>query len=314
MDNTNPTTYTVNYDLNGGAGNFAPQNKVHGIPLMLHSASPSYSWRTFLGWSTSINGNVIYHAGDSYTANADITLYAVWKEESFLITKQALLDMGWNRVTDERVADLRNMQIKYGITTLERARHFFGQCGTESGDGWLREGEYLLVSNGGSYTQQDYENYYNTQYSYGYKYRGCGYIQTTFNYWYYSFATYMISTTYPELNITWRSAANTDFETLQNLYDIAVTTAINAGKSIKEYTDIVDLGCDYTVIDYAAEISGFRWNAGNCNAIVDNCETNGIDGDAAVEAVTRNIAGYNAGSAILALKISSYNRVCDVIK
>lgn len=124
----------------------------------------------------------------------------------------------------------------------------------------------------------------------------------------------MISKTYPELNIIWKSPASTGTSALINYYNNAVTAAINAGKNIKVYTDIVDLGCDYTVINYAGEISGFRWEAGGCNAIVDNCVANGITGDDAVKLVTQNIAGYNVGSSIINAKIAWYNITCNVIK
>ena len=42
---------------------------------------------TFIGWATSPNASTpIYSDGETYTATADITLYAVWKRKQFTIT------------------------------------------------------------------------------------------------------------------------------------------------------------------------------------------------------------------------------------
>ena len=54
------------------------QTKTQGVDLTLSSNVPTRSGYTFKGWATSENGSVAYAAGGQYTANADITLYAVW--------------------------------------------------------------------------------------------------------------------------------------------------------------------------------------------------------------------------------------------
>ena len=41
---------------------------------------PAKEHYAFLGWSTIENGEVVYNPGDKYTENADIVLYAVWKD------------------------------------------------------------------------------------------------------------------------------------------------------------------------------------------------------------------------------------------
>lgn len=72
-------TWTVTFDANGGEGAPAAQTKTYGIDLTLSSTKPTRALYNFLGWATSANGAVAYASGAKYTANADITLYAVWE-------------------------------------------------------------------------------------------------------------------------------------------------------------------------------------------------------------------------------------------
>lgn len=73
--------YTVTYDANGGIDTPAPQIKTENINLTLTESVPTLEGYTFLGWSTSKDGNVEYYSGDIYSENADITLYAVWTDK-----------------------------------------------------------------------------------------------------------------------------------------------------------------------------------------------------------------------------------------
>ena len=73
-------TYTVKYDANGGSGAPANQTKTYGKTLTLSSTEPGRTNYNFLGWSTSASStSVAYTPGASYTANAAVTLYAVWQ-------------------------------------------------------------------------------------------------------------------------------------------------------------------------------------------------------------------------------------------
>lgn len=75
-----PNTYTVTYDANGGTGAPAAQTKTHGTALTLSSAKPTRAGYNFLGWSETKDATTAtYAAGGSYTKNAKVTLYAVWK-------------------------------------------------------------------------------------------------------------------------------------------------------------------------------------------------------------------------------------------
>lgn len=77
---TTAQTYTVSYNANGGSNTPASQTKVHGVTLTLSSTIPYRFNYEFLGWSTSSSATTAtYTAGGSYTGNASVTLYAVWK-------------------------------------------------------------------------------------------------------------------------------------------------------------------------------------------------------------------------------------------
>ncbi|MBQ7874945.1 MAG: leucine-rich repeat protein, partial [Oscillospiraceae bacterium] len=75
-------TYTVTYNANGGSGTPASQTKTEGEPLTLSKVVPVREGYIFLGWATSASATTAkYQPGDTYTADADITLYAVWQEK-----------------------------------------------------------------------------------------------------------------------------------------------------------------------------------------------------------------------------------------
>lgn len=71
--------YTVTYNANGGTGAPSSQTEHKGTALTLSSTIPTREGYVFIGWGTSADAtSVKYFAGDSYTANAAITLYAIW--------------------------------------------------------------------------------------------------------------------------------------------------------------------------------------------------------------------------------------------
>lgn len=85
-----PITYAVTYNANGGSGAPATQTKTYGVTLTLSSTVPTRDGYNFLGWGTSATAtSATYSAGGSYTANAAITLYAVWTQSSTVQTIMA---------------------------------------------------------------------------------------------------------------------------------------------------------------------------------------------------------------------------------
>lgn len=83
-------SYTVSYNANGGSGAPANQTKWHGTALTLSSTKPTRTGYTFQGWGTSASDtSVDYRAGASYTGNAALTLYAVWKINTWTVSYNA---------------------------------------------------------------------------------------------------------------------------------------------------------------------------------------------------------------------------------
>ena len=79
-----PETYTVRYNANGGSGAPSSQTKTEDVALTLSYVTPTRSGYDLLGWSTSSTAtSATYDPGDTYTANASVTLYAVWDETNY---------------------------------------------------------------------------------------------------------------------------------------------------------------------------------------------------------------------------------------
>ena len=73
-------TYPVKYDANGGTlGNIKSQTKTYGVALTLTGTATRLNYN-FLGWATSASATTpTYAINSKYTANAAVTLYAVWE-------------------------------------------------------------------------------------------------------------------------------------------------------------------------------------------------------------------------------------------
>ena len=70
----------VSYDLNMGNGEAISEFKNYGNNYYITTDVPERSGYNFLGWSLSADSNEIsYESGDSYTANKNLNLYAVWE-------------------------------------------------------------------------------------------------------------------------------------------------------------------------------------------------------------------------------------------
>lgn len=82
-------TYAVKYNANGGSGAPSSQTKTYGKTLTLSSTKPTRTGYSFQGWATSASGSVVYAAGASYTKNAAVTLYAVWKANTYTVKYDA---------------------------------------------------------------------------------------------------------------------------------------------------------------------------------------------------------------------------------
>lgn len=73
-------TYSIQYNANGGQGAPSNQTKEYGTAVTLSTSIPTRENYNFVGWATSSTATTAaYQAGDSYTANAAVKLYAVWE-------------------------------------------------------------------------------------------------------------------------------------------------------------------------------------------------------------------------------------------
>lgn len=77
-----PAEHTVSYNANGGTGAPSAQTKYYKTDLILSSAVPNRDGYTFVGWATSSSGTTAYQPADTYTNDADMTLYALWEENA----------------------------------------------------------------------------------------------------------------------------------------------------------------------------------------------------------------------------------------
>lgn len=82
-------SHTVSYNANGGSGAPGAQTKWYGSTLTLSSTRPTRTGYIFQGWATSSGGGVAYQPGQAYGNDANITLYAVWKANTWTVKYNA---------------------------------------------------------------------------------------------------------------------------------------------------------------------------------------------------------------------------------
>lgn len=76
---SNISTYTINYNANGGSGAPSAQTKTTGKQVTLSKTKPTRTGYTFQNWNTKADGTgTSYAAGANYSADANVTLYAQW--------------------------------------------------------------------------------------------------------------------------------------------------------------------------------------------------------------------------------------------
>lgn len=124
-----PKTYEVKYDANGGGNTPASQTKTEDVTLILTSTIPTRYGYTFRGWATTSTATTAtYQAGGSYTANESVTLYAVWKINTYTVSFDA--NGGSNAPNPQKKAHGQNLILTVAIPT--RANHVFLGWATDS--------------------------------------------------------------------------------------------------------------------------------------------------------------------------------------
>ena len=74
--------WRLTYDANGGSGTMTDTSGyMNNAPATVKANQFSRSGYTFIGWSTTANGDVQYKPDEKITMTADTTLYAQWKEK-----------------------------------------------------------------------------------------------------------------------------------------------------------------------------------------------------------------------------------------
>lgn len=78
-------TYTITFDARGGDAP-APQTQTLGQVLTICEDIPVRADYTFLGWTNDPQGSfVMYTPGDTLLSDSDMTLYAIWKEDTAVL-------------------------------------------------------------------------------------------------------------------------------------------------------------------------------------------------------------------------------------
>ncbi len=73
--------YTITYNANNGQNAPSSQTKAVGQSIRLSTSVPTRNNYSFLGWATSASATTpTYQPGDTYSKDANLTLYAIWKQ------------------------------------------------------------------------------------------------------------------------------------------------------------------------------------------------------------------------------------------
>ena len=140
-------TYTISYRPNGGTGSNYSQTKNYGSSVSILSYSTcgfSRTGYTFSRWNTNSSGTgTNYYAGNSYSTNANLTLYAQWTINTYSVNYRPNGGMGSN-LTDTKT---------YGQTLTLRGSTTYTRDGYDL-IGWSTSSTATTptYSCGGSYT------------------------------------------------------------------------------------------------------------------------------------------------------------------
>ena len=110
-------TYIIKYDANCGTGAPRNQTKTHGEIIILSTIIPTRPGYTFLGWAESADATAaMYQPGDSFTKDADTTLYAVWSN----LEPDFILPAALTEIDEEAFAGgaFESVQIPAGVTSI----------------------------------------------------------------------------------------------------------------------------------------------------------------------------------------------------
>lgn len=138
-------TWSVTYNANGGSGAPAAQTKVYGTTLTLSSSQPTRTGYVFVQWNTKSDGTgTSYASGASYTTNAALALYAIWRLNVFTISYNA--NGGINPPNDQ--TKTYDVDIQLSSSTPTRTDYQFINWNTRSdGTGTVYEPNATYTTN-----------------------------------------------------------------------------------------------------------------------------------------------------------------------
>ena len=83
-------TYIISYNANGGSGAPGNQTKWMDENITLSGERPTRNGYSFQGWGTSSGDTTVdYNPGATYSGNSNLTLYAIWKANTYSVTYNA---------------------------------------------------------------------------------------------------------------------------------------------------------------------------------------------------------------------------------
>ena len=96
--------FTIHYDANdNGEGTVVPEDQIKekDVDLILDTMEPYRKGYNFKGWATLPTAkDAQFKAGDTFTFNQDITLYAVWEDGLYLTSDKYIISTADNYMTD----------------------------------------------------------------------------------------------------------------------------------------------------------------------------------------------------------------------
>ena len=119
--------YQISYDANGGTGAPKEQRKVHGTELKISETIPTRTGYEFQGWATATTATTAeLKAGENYTTDKAVKLYAVWKKYKYLNTTTSKYYMklsdALNEVKDKETIKAMDYAIETTAPTLATAK------------------------------------------------------------------------------------------------------------------------------------------------------------------------------------------------
>lgn len=139
-------TYTVSYNANNGTGTMANSTKIHGTTLTLRANAFTRTGYDFVGWATSSTGSKAYDDKASYTANAAVTLYALWRLKTYAVSYNA------NAGGDTVSGTMANSTKTYGSAMTLRTNAFKRQNYRFKGWSVSSSSNVISYTDGASYT------------------------------------------------------------------------------------------------------------------------------------------------------------------